>query len=443
MVHVAGDCERSADASTQCPRRKSRHAAAAAAQKKSESRDHVTLAEAEAFDPSEEIAIIGMAGRFPGAADKDEFWQNLRDGVESISFFSEEELESDYVDPTQLKNPNYVKANAVLDSADLFDAAFFGLSPREAEITDPQQRLLLECAWEVLENAGYDPEIYRVLIGIYAGQSMNTYLFNLCSNEDVRKSLDDFQIGIGNDKDFLTTRIAYKLNLKGPCVTVQTACSTSLVAVHLACQSLLDGQCDMALAGGVSLRIPQRSGYLYQPDGISSPDGHCRAFDARAAGCVGGSGMGLVALKRLEDALSDRDNIHAVIKGSAVNNDGSFKIGYTAPSIDGQASVIAEAMAMARISPEQLTYIEAHGTGTALGDPVEVAALTQAFRRSTDKCRFCAVGAVKTNIGHLDAAAGIAGLIKTVLALKNRMIPPSLHFEIPNPQIDFARSPFY
>jgi len=403
----------------------------------------VTLAEAEAFDPSEEIAIIGMAGRFPGAADKDEFWQNLRNGVESISFFSEEELESDYVDPTQLKNPNYVKANAVLDSADLFDAAFFGLSPREAEITDPQQRLLLECAWEVLENAGYDPESYRGLIGIYAGQSMNTYLFNLCSNEDVRKSLDDFQIGIGNDKDFLTTRIAYKLNLKGPCVTVQTACSTSLVAVHLACQSLLDGQCDMALAGGVSLRIPQRSGYLYQPDGISSPDGHCRAFDARAAGCVGGSGMGLVALKRLEDALSDRDNIHAVIKGSAVNNDGSFKIGYTAPSIDGQASVIAEAMAMARISPEQLTYIEAHGTGTALGDPVEVAALTQAFRRSTDKCGFCAVGAVKTNIGHLDAAAGIAGLIKTVLALKNRMIPPSLHFEIPNPQIDFARSPFY
>ena len=250
------------------------------------------------------------------------------------------------------------------------------------------------------------------------------------------------QAVIGNEKDYLTSRVSYKLNLKGPSVCVQTACSTSLVAVHLACQGLLNGECDMALAGGVAIRVPQKTGYFSQ-EGFTSPDGHCRAFDARAQGTVFGNGVGIVVLKRLADALADGDCIHAVIKGSAINNDGSLKVGYTAPSVDGQARVIAEALAVSGIDAETVTYIEAHGTGTPLGDPIEIAALTQAFRASTEKNGFCAIGSVKTNIGHLDTAAGVAGLIKTVLALKHKMIPPSLHFEQPNPQIDFANSPFY
>lgn len=394
------------------------------------------------FDSLESIAIIGMAGRFPGAKNIEEFWQNLRSGVESISDFTDEELISSGIDPAVVSDPNYIKVGAVLEDTDLFDASFFGFNHREAETTDPQHRLFLECACVALENAGYDSTRCESRIGVYAGASLNNYLsFNL--NTDQIGSAITFQKLIGNDKDFLTTRVSYKLNLNGPSFTVQTACSTSLVATTLACQSLLNYQCDMALAGGVSIRVPQKTGYLYQEGGILSPDGHCHAFDARARGTIVGNGVGVVVLKRLADALADGDCIHAVIKGSAINNDGSHKVGYTAPSVNGQAEVIAEAQALAGIEAETVSYIEAHGSGTALGDPIEIGALTKAFRASTQKKGFCAVGSVKTNVGHLDAAAGVTSLIKTVLALKNKQIPPSLNFEKPNPQIDFANSPFY
>lgn len=390
------------------------------------------------------IAIIGMAGRFPGASTVDELWQNLQAGVESISFFSDEELLAAGVDPAALGDPHYVKAGGVLKDIEWFDAAFFGYTPIEAEIMDPQHRLFLECAWEALEHAGYDPARYKGAIGVYAGVGMPTYLLsNVLSHPELLESLPHLQWIIGNDKDFVPTRVSYKLNLRGPSVTVQTACSSSLVAVHLAVQSLLSFECDMALAGGVSILVPQIAGYWYQEGGIYSPDGHCRAFDAQAKGTVGGRGVGIVVLKRLQEALADGDCIHAVILGSAVNNDGSGKIGYTAPSVEGQAQVIAEAQAMAGVDPETITYIEAHGTGTSLGDPIEVAALTQVFRARTRRKGFCAIGSLKTNIGHLDTAAGVAGLIKTVLALEAGKLPPSLHFEHPNPEIDFANSPFY
>lgn len=391
-----------------------------------------------------EIAIISMSGRFPGANDLNTFWENLRSGVESISFFGDPELESSGIDPAMLNNPRYVKAGAVLEGVELFDASFFGFSAREAEIIDPQHRLFLECASEAIESAGYNTETYKGSVGVYAGVSMNTYLlFNILPNQKLLESVNIFQIGLGNDKDFLPTRISYKLNLNGPSVNVQTACSTSLVAIHLACQSLLNGECDMALAGGVSVRVPQKTGYLYQEGGIASPDGHCRAFDALAQGTIGGNGMGIVVLKRLEDALADKDCIHAIVKGSAINNDGSLKVSYTAPSVDGQAAVISEAMTVASVEPETVTYVETHGTGTSLGDPIEIAALTQAFRTETEAKGFCAIGSLKTNIGHLDAAAGVASLIKTVLALKHKLLPPTLHFEQPNPKIDFANSPFF
>jgi acyl transferase domain-containing protein/acyl carrier protein len=343
-----------------------------------------------------------------------------------------------------LSRSDYVKASCVLDDIELFDASFFDYSPREAELMDPQQRIFLECAWEALENAGYGAERYRKLSGIYAGVGMNQYLYyNIYANPGVANTLGLVQIGIGNDKDFLTTRVSYKLNLEGPSVVAQTACSTSLVAVHLACQGLLSGECDMALAGGVSVRVPQRAGYFYQENGILSPDGHCRAFDAKAQGTVGGSGTGIVVLKRLADALNEGDRIHAVIKGTAINNDGSFKLGYTAPRVEGQAKVIRAAQLMAGVEPESISYVEAHGSGTILGDPVEVDALTQVFRARTAKIGFCGLGSVKTNIGHLNTASGIAGLIKTVLALQHEQLPPSLHFEEPNPAIDFENSPFY
>jgi acyl transferase domain-containing protein len=274
--------------------------------------------------------------------------------------------------------------------------------------------------------------------------SLNSYfLHNVSRNREVLGQVGGFQAVLGSDKDFLPTRVSYKLNLRGPSVTVQTACSTSLVTVHIACQALLGGECDMALAGGVSVSVPQESGYVYQEGGIASPDGHCRAFDATAKGTVGGNGVGVVVLKRLSEAVADGDRIYAVIKGTAINNDGSDKIGYTAPSTNGQAEVIAQGLAIANVKPETVTYIEAHGTGTELGDPIEVAALTQVFRASTEQKQFCALGSVKTNVGHLDAAAGVTGLIKTALALQQRQLPPSLHFEQPNPRIDFAQSPFY
>ena len=391
-----------------------------------------------------DIAVIGMCGRFPKARNLDVFWQNLRDGIESISFFSNQELESFGVDPSLLSNPNYVKANAVLEDIELFDASFFDYSPKIAEIMDPQHRLFLETAWEALENAGYDSKTYEGRISTYGSTSISSYfLFNLFSNTELVKLVGLDQIRHNNRTDNLTTRVAYKLDLKGSAITVQTGCSSSLVAVHLACQSLIDRECDMALAGGVSVTALQKTGYFYQEGGILSPDGHCRAFDAQAKGTVGGDGVGIVILKRLADALADGDYIHAVIKGSAINNDGSSKVGYTAPSIDGQAKVIAEALAIARIKSEMVSYVEAHGTGTVLGDPIEIAALTKSFRARTEKKNFCAIGSVKTNIGHLDTASGVAGLIKTILALKHKQIPPSLHFEQPNSEIDFANSPFY
>lgn len=396
----------------------------------------------EAYESIEGIAIIGMAGRFPGAKNLEGFWQNLRDGVESISAFTDEELTSAGIDPTVLSDPHYVRAGAVLEDIEFFDASFFGFNPREAETTDPQHRLFLECAWEALESAGYDSQRCESRVSVYAGAGFNNYLsFDL--NRDQIGSASCYQTLIGNDKDFLTTRTSYKLNLKGPSLTVQTACSTSLVAISLACQSLLNYQCDMALAGGVSIRVPQKAGYWFQDEGVLSPDGHCYAFDARAKGTVLGNGVGVVVLKRLAEAIADGDCIHAVIKGSAINNDGCEKVGYTAPSVNGQAEVIAEALALAGIEAETVSYIEAHGTGTALGDPIEIAALTQAFSLHTQEKGFCAVGSVKTNVGHLDTAAGVTSLIKTVLSLKHKLIPPSLHFERPNPQIGFANSPFY
>jgi len=389
-----------------------------------------------------DIAVIGMSGRFPGANNIDEFWRNLRHGVESIRQFTDDELKSLGVSATSLQDPTFVKAGAILEKIDQFDASFFGYSPREAEIIDPQQRIFLECAWQALEDAGYSSDTDQNLVGVFAGTSLSTYLlYNLLANEAA--SQDTFQAMIGNDKDFLSTRVSYELNLKGPSLDIQTACSTSLVAAHLACQSLLSYQCDIALAGGVSIQVPERTGYYYIPGGVSSPDGHCRAFDAEAQGTIFGSGVGVVVLKRLADAVADRDTIHAVIKGSALSNDGSSKVGYTAPSIEGQARAISMAQSIAGVNAETISYIEAHGTGTALGDPAEIEALTKAFRASADKNNFCAIGSVKSNIGHLDAAAGVAGLIKTVLALKHRQLPPSLHFERPNPQIDFANSPFY
>jgi len=391
-----------------------------------------------------EVAIIGMSGRFPGAKDVEEFWRNVRDGIESISFFTDQELKTSGIDPVLLSNPDYVKARGVLEDPDLFDASFFGFTPREAETTDPQQRLFLECAWEALESAGYNPERYGGLIGVYAGVGPNAYfLNNLYPNRDLMEAMGDFQALIGNDKDYVTTRVSYKMNLRGPSVVVQTACSTSLVAVCQACQSLLSGECDIALAGASSICIPQKQGYLYQNGGITSPDGHCRAFDAKAQGTVLSSAVGIVVLKRLEEALADGDCIHAVIKGSAINNDGSFKAGYTAPSVDGQAKVIKAAHIMAETQPETITYIETHGTATPLGDPIEIAGLTQAFRTGTQMKGFCAIGSVKTNIGHTDTAAGVAGLIKSIFMLKNKRIPPSLHFEKPNPEIDLESSPFF
>ncbi len=393
------------------------------------------------FSPSgtaDGIAIVGMSGRFPGAKNVEAFWQNLVGGVESVTFFSDAELEGEGISRDLLNAPNYVKAGAVMDDIDMFDATFFGFSPREAEATDPQHRVFLECAWEALENAGYNPATYEGLIGVYAGAALNSYAMHSPSpNATGMQSL------IASDKDFMTTRVSYKLNLKGPSVAVQTACSTSLVAVQFACQSLLNYQCDMALAGGISIILTQPAGYLYQPEGILSPDGHCRAVDAQAQGTLVGDGVGIVVLKRLEEALADRDYIYAVILGSAINNDGAMKVGYTAPSVDGQAEVVAMACAMAGVNPETIRYIEAHGTGTALGDPIEVAALTQVFRAHTQKQGFCGIGSLKTNVGHLNTAAGVASLMKAVLMLHHHTLVPNLHFTEPNPAIDFATSPFY
>ena len=396
-------------------------------------------------DAREEVAIIGMAGRFPGAGNTDEFWKNLCDGVESVKNFSQEEQAESGVNPDMLKGPNYVPAVGYLEGADSFDASFFGISPREAEIMDPQHRIFLECSWTAIENAGYDPEQYDGLIGVFGGVGFNTYFISNMAfyNELINSGAMYYSVLMGSAKDFPATRVSYMMNLKGPSVNVQAACSTSGVAVHLACQSLLNGESDMALAGGARVRVPLKGGYIYIEGGIASPDGHCRAFDDNARGIVYGSGVGIVVLKRLSDALRDGDCINAIIKGSAINNDGSAKVGFTAPSVDGQAAVIEEALAIAEIQADTISYVETHGTGTAIADPIEIAALTQAFRKTTDKIGFCPIGSVKTNIGHLDAGAGVAGIIKTVLALKHKQIPPSINYQTPNHQIDFDSSPFY
>ncbi len=391
---------------------------------------------------SSRIAVIGLAGRFPGTEGIEPYWESLAAGREGITFFSEEELRSAGAPASLLADPAYVRARGLLAGADLFDAAFFGLSPREADVLDPQHRLLLECAWQALERAGYDPRRYPGLVGVFAGAGSNTYLlFNLARNRKVVDAVGFYQAMLGSDGDFLATRISYKLGLKGPSLTVQTACSTSLVAVHLACRALLAGECDMALAGGVRVSVPQRAGYLHQPGGIFSPDGHCRPFDAAAQGCLDGDGVGIVVLKRLDEAVADGDHVQAVILGSAINNDGSDKVGYTAPSEEGQAEVIALAQALAGVDASTIDYVEAHGTATPMGDPIEVAALRQVFAGIAQ--RSCALGSVKSNIGHLDAAAGIASLIKAVLALEHRQIPPTLHFERPNPETRLEESPFY
>jgi amino acid adenylation domain-containing protein len=380
-----------------------------------------------------EVAVVGMAGRFPGADDIHGFWRNLREGVESISFFTREALVEDGTDPEVAAHPDLVPAMGWLRGADEVDAALFGLTPRDAEVMDPQHRLLLECAWSALEHAGCDPARSERPIGLFAGSHGNHYLRHVQARPDLLDGLGRTRVGLWNDRDQLATGVSYRLDLRGPSVAVGTACSTSLVAVHLACQSLVTGECDLALAGGVCVQVPLKRGYLYTPDGIGSPDGHCRAYDAEAKGTVGGSGAGLVALKRLDDALADGDTIHAVIRGSAINNDGAQKVGYTAPSVSGQARVISEALSVAGVDAATLQYVEGHGSGTPLGDAIELKALGQVL--GTGDGHRCAIGSVKSNVGHLDTAAGVTGLIKTVLALSHREIPPSLNCAAPHPEL--------
>ena len=389
------------------------------------------------------IAIIGAAVRFPGADDLKTFWENLTAGQESIRFFSEAELIAAGIEPELIASPNYIRGTGVLSNVTDFDAEFFSYIPSEAKFIDPQQRIFLETSWQALENAGYaDPKDRTV--GVFAGVGHNDYLIrNVVPFVQRGNNTSVFQLIIGNDKDFLATRVSYAFNLKGPSITVQTACSTSLVAVHNACQSLLNGECEMALAGGVAIKVPHISGYIHEEGMISSPDGHCRAFDIEANGTVWGSGSGAVILKPLSKALEDRDTIHAVIKGSAINNDGASKIGFTAPSVNGQATVIKRALSHAGVSADTIDYIETHGTGTALGDVIEISALKEAFSAVTDQNYSCALGSVKTNIGHLNTAAGIAGLCKTVLALQHKEIPPTLHFKKPHPKLNIQASPFH
>lgn len=395
------------------------------------------------FDGTE-IAIVGMAGRFPGAANVEAFWQNIRNGVDSIRPLTDEEARAAGASEQQLQDPTFIKVNAALDELDGFDADFFGYNPRDAEIMDPQQRIFLETAWAALEQAGYDPAQYKGQVGVFGGSTTSSYLvYNLATNPQLLQHMDQGQIDIGNGADFLATRVSYKFNLRGPSFTVQTACSTSLVAVHLACQALLGDECDMALAGGVAVHVDHPKGYHYIEGSILSPDGRTRTYDAEAVGTVFSSGVGVVVLKRLEDALADHDHIHAIIRGTAVSNDGSDKVGFPAPGVDGQAAVITEALSVAGVDAADIQYVEGHGSGTRLGDPIEIRALTKAFRTYTDKTAFCPIGSVKTNVGHLTGAAGIAGLIKTVLAMENREIPPSLHFDTPNPEIDFAHAPVF
>ncbi len=392
--------------------------------------------------PAQGIAVVGMSGRFPGASSIPELWRNLRDGVESISFFSEEELIAGGIDPALVRDPAYVRAKGVAEGVEMFEPAFFGFTPREAELMDPQHRVLLECAWEALEDAGVDPGRFPGRTAVYVGSGTSSYLLsNLLPNPEEMRRAGTLQVLILNDRDFAATRLSYKLDLRGPSAVVQTACSTGLMAVHMACQSLLAGEVDLAVAGGVSISSPLQDGYLYQEGSIASPDGHCRSFDAGAGGSVAGTGAGIVVLKRLADALEAGDPVHAVILGSAANNDGSAKVGFTAPSIEGQAEAIAEGLLMAGVEPDSIAYVEGHGSATALGDPIEVSALRQAFAQAGHGGGPVALGSIKSNVGHLNTAAGIAGLIRAVLALEHATIPPTVGFERPNPQVDFG--PFH
>jgi acyl transferase domain-containing protein/thioesterase domain-containing protein len=388
------------------------------------------------------VAIVGIAGRFPSARTPAELWKLLAGGLEATQWPSDDELRAAGVADTELADPNYVKATLALPDMEMFDADFFGFSKKDAAVLDPQHRHFLECCWEALEDAGHMPESFGGAIGVFGGCGMQAYFANnLLTNPQLVKSMGLFLLRhTGNDKDFLCTRVSYLLNLTGPSVSIQTACSTSLVAVHVASQSLLAGECDMALAGGVSIELPHRQGYRYAEGEILSPDGHCRAFDDAAAGTLFGSGAAVVVLRRLEDAIRDGDNIYAVIRGSAVNNDGYGKAGYLAPSVDGQARAAAEALAVAGVDPKTVAYVEAHGTGTPVGDPIEVAALAQAYGNAGPGS--CGIGSIKTNIGHLDTAAGTASLIKVALAMRHGLIPPSLNFSRPNTRMDIGKTPF-
>lgn len=392
----------------------------------------------------EYIAIVGMATRLPGAPDLESFWDLLKSSQQAIKSFSEKELLEQGLDLQTIRDPKFVSAKGYLPDVDQFDAPFFGFSPREASLVDPQHRVMMEVAWQAMEHAGYDPEQWDGRCAIFTSAGMNTYLpFNIFTNPGLIEQVGGFQLSIYNDKDFVPTRIAYALNSHGPAIDIGTACSSSLVGVHLACQHLLTYQSDLALVGGVTIHLPQESGYLAEAGSAYSPDGLCRPFDATPSGLVDGNGAAAIVLKRLSEAIEDADTIHAIIRASAINNDGSDKIGYSAPSIEGQAEVIREAQALAGITADQISYIEAHGTATPLGDPIEVAGLTQAFRQTTDQKQFCGLGSVKSNIGHVDKAAGLAGLIKTVLALEHEAIPANLHWCAPNPKLNLPETPFY
>jgi acyl transferase domain-containing protein len=392
------------------------------------------------------VAVVGIACRFPGARDAGQFWQNLTQGVESITFFTDDELRATGLDEATISRPDYVKAKGVLPEWDEFDAQFFGVSPREAELLDPQHRVFLECAWHALEDAGHDPEREPGRVGVFGGAGTAYYLSRTYDNWRLQRDSGLVAIVTSGDKDYLTTRVSYELNLKGPSINVQSACSTSLVAIVLGTHNLLSYQCDVVLAGGVSILAPsghERRGYLYQNGGILSPDGHCRAFDAQAKGTVFSSGVGVVVLKRLSDALAAGDHIYSIVRGAAINNDGAVKVGFSAPGMEGQMNVVADALAMADVHPRTLSFFETHGTGTRVGDPIEIAALSKAFAHFTPDRQYCAVGSVKTNIGHTDVAAGVAGFIKASLAIHHRHLPPSLHFERANPEINFPETPFF
>ncbi|MCX6287146.1 MAG: beta-ketoacyl synthase N-terminal-like domain-containing protein [Bacteroidetes bacterium] len=389
------------------------------------------------------VAIVGMACRLPGAKNIYEYWKNLLDGLETLSTFTDEDLIASGVDPGVFKQPNYIRSRGIINGAEYFDAEFFGYTPREAELMDPQQRIFLECAWHALEDAGCDPYNTKERIGVFGGTGTPLHLVSTMGNSWVRKNASGASIVTSNDKDYVTTRVSYKLNLTGPSVNVQCACSTSMVAVVLGINSLMNYQSDLIIAGGATIEIPEKHGYIYQAGGMESADGHCRTFDKDANGTVFSRGCGVVILKRLEDAIRDHNTIYAVILGGAINNDGNKKIGFTAPSVEGQVEVITEAIALSEISADTITYVEAHGTATPIGDPIEVTSLSEAFGQYSNRKQYCAIGSVKTNIGHTDIASGAASLIKTALCLKNRQIPASLHFNEANPKIDFQNSPFF